>query len=99
MPDGASQYVVARVAIFDERLVIQRMLSRCGSSEEVSSDEEHYTYSGGDPPSAPTTIAARQQLMASPRRADVDADMALPKESYSPRQILVSSKGTQLISP
>ena len=25
--------------------------------------------------------------------------MALPKESYSPRQILVSSKGTQLVSP
>ena len=60
LPNSASQYVVAWIAIFDERPVIRRMLSRCGSSEELSSDEEKYTYSasGGDLPSAPNSIAA-----------------------------------------
>ena len=99
LPDGASHYIVARVVIFDEVPIIRRMLSRCLKSEQQeSSDDENYTHdapaSDNRPRNPPSSV---QHQFASPRRADVDADMASPKDSYTPRQVLLSSKGSQIL--
>ena len=49
----------------------------------------------GTPPRS--ALHSRTDAIASPRRTDVDADVALPKDSYTPRQLLISAKGTQLM--
>ena len=45
----------------------------------------------------PPCSAHCSDAVASPHRADVNADVASPKDSYTPRQLLISAKGTQLM--
>ena len=50
LPDGASHYVVARVAVFDERPIIQRMLNRCTNTHSTvkSSDDKFVSPTSGN---------------------------------------------------
>ena len=93
LPDGASHYIVARVVIFDEIPIVRRMLSQCSKSEQHESSDD--AVSARDVPAparcihTPDTDApSSPPQFASPCRADVDTDVTLPKESYTPRQIL-----------
>ena len=38
LPDGAIKYVLARVVVFDERLIIRKMLSNCSRSANINDD-------------------------------------------------------------
>ena len=87
LPDGASHYIVARVVIFDEVPIIRRMLSRCLKSEQLeSSDDEESTHGAPAPSHRPRDSSDGAQPIqpqfASPRRADINADVASPKDSY-----------------
>ena len=45
LPEGSSHYVVARAVIFDERMIIQKMLARCTKTHQHVHDIDS---DGGD---------------------------------------------------
>ena len=107
LPDGAIKYVLARVVVFDERPIIRKMLSSCTKSGNIG-DHDDCSSSSDDTPaprrqSKPIDMSQRQleldsaQPKSPARYAGAHADVASPKDIKSPCQLLISSKGTQLL--
>ena len=88
IPDGASHYIVAQVVIFDKIPTVQRMLSRCSKSEQHEFRDDDVSAHDAPAPARRThtpdvDAPSSPPQFTSPRRADVDADIASPKESYT----------------